>query len=104
MGGISEDVTPDELTAAKSAAGTADTYAKTAAQQEADDRSQIARLIINIFVGAVAAVLILLALEGFLDRLSWPDVTTKAADLIKTSVLPVVTLVLGYYFGRSAKG
>jgi len=35
----------------------------------------------------------------------WANAASQAADLIKAAVLPVVTLVLGYYFGsRSGKG
>jgi len=34
----------------------------------------------------------------------WDAAATQAVDLIKSCVFPVVTLVLGYYFGRSAKG
>jgi len=30
-------------------------------------------------------------------------VASQAADLIKTAVLPVVTLVLGFYFGSRTK-
>ena len=57
--------------------------------REAEDRSWIARRIINIFVGAIGAVLFL---------------TSQAADVIKTAVLPVVTLVLGFYFGSRVSG
>jgi hypothetical protein len=31
----------------------------------------------------------------------WEKIATDAGDLIKTDVLPIVTLVLGYYFGKS---
>jgi hypothetical protein len=35
----------------------------------------------------------------------WGMVGSQAADVIKTAVLPVVTLVLGFYFGsRAGKG
>ncbi len=75
----------------------------TAERQEAEDRSWIAKRIIQIFVGAVAAVLILLLLQGVLKG-EWSTVASQAADLIKTAVLPIVTLVLGFYFGSRTKG
>ncbi len=70
-----------------------------------DDRSWIARQIIYVFVGAVSAVLLLLLVDGLASHgEAWSLVADRAADLIKTAVLPVVTLVLGYYFGKSGKG
>lgn len=76
-----------------------DTLKPTQADQ---DRSWIARTIIWIFVGAVAGVLSLLLLRGIYTG-DWETVTTQAADILKSAVLPVVTLVLGYYFGQSSK-
>ena len=74
-----------------------------ATQNQAErDRSWIARTIIWIFVGAVAGVLFLLLLRGLYTG-DWETVTTQAADILKSAVLPVVTLVLGYYFGQTSK-
>lgn len=67
------------------------------------DRSWIARQIIWMFVIAVTAVLVILALQGWLTQ-DWAQVATEATDLVKSAVLPIVTLVLGYYFGQSDKG
>ena len=66
------------------------------------DRSWIARQIIHVFVGAVAIVLLLLSVQGYTSG-KWSDVVSSASDLIKTAVLPIVTLVLGFYFGKSGK-
>lgn len=55
-----------------------------------------------MFVIAVIAVLVLLALQGWLTN-DWEKVATEATDLVKSAVLPIVTLVLGYYFGQSDK-
>ena len=66
------------------------------------DRSWIARSIIRVFVVAVAAVLVILAVQGLVTK-EWQNVTAQATDLIKSAVLPIVTLVLGYYFGQSVK-
>ena len=51
-------------------------------------------------IGAGLAILVTAAaMTG-----EWQDAGDQAVDLIKSTVLPVVTLVLGYYFGRSGKG
>ncbi len=72
--------------------------------REAEDRSWIARAILWVFVGTILAILALLLVDGVMTK-EWGIVTERAADLIKTAVLPVVTLVLGFYFGsRSGKG
>ena len=31
----------------------------------------------------------------------WSSVSGTATDLVKSTILPIVTLVLGYYFGQS---
>jgi hypothetical protein len=67
------------------------------------DRSRIARQIINVFVGALLLVLIMLVIQGYMAN-SWPAAVSQATDLLKTTLLPIVTLVLGYYFGQSGKG
>ncbi len=65
-------------------------------------RRWIAKTIIWIFTGSILAVLGLLLLQGWRTN-DWDSVTTRSSDLIKSAVLPVVTLVLGYYFGRADK-
>jgi hypothetical protein len=69
-------------------------------QQLQQDRSWIARWIIRMFVIVIAAVLVILTLQGLLNG-DWTQVATEATDLIKSAVLPIVTLVLGYYFGQA---
>ncbi len=60
-------------------------------------------MIIWVFVAVIAAGLgILVAGAAMTDE--WQDAGDQAVDLIKSTVLPIVTLVLGYYFGRSGKG
>jgi hypothetical protein len=49
-------------------------------------------------------VLVLYFIEGW-QSLQWANAASQAADLIKSAVLPTVTLVPGFYFGsRSGKG
>jgi hypothetical protein len=68
--------------------------------QQTMDRSWIAKMIIYVFVGAVGVVLILMAVQGYASG-NWATVSGTAGDLVKSTILPVVTLVLGYYFGQS---
>jgi hypothetical protein len=75
--------------------------AGTSTQADAD-RSWIAKSIIRIFVLTVMGVLILLIIHGVRTD-KWDTVSERAAELIKTAVLPIVTLVLGYYFGQAGK-
>jgi hypothetical protein len=57
-----------------------------------------------VFVVSVAIGLVIFLVEGILTK-DWSQVAVQVADLIKGSVLPVVTLVLGFYFGsRSGRG
>jgi hypothetical protein len=85
--------------------------AQSAAQQSIEragtradkDRTKIAVTIMGIFAVSIAASLILLAVRGFTNQPAWVDVTKDVADLIKTSVVPIVTLMLGYYFGTSGR-
>ncbi len=72
------------------------------AQQEANDRSMITREVMQQFGIAVLAVFALLALSGFMSK-DWSKTADQSVDVIKSVILPIVTLVLGYYFGKSAK-
>jgi len=76
---------------------------KSTSEREDDDRSWIARTIIWVFVGVIVAGLGVNLVEGRMTG-DWTKVTIQVIDLIKSTVLPVVTLVLGYYFGRSSRG
>ena len=72
--------------------------------REAEDRSWIARMILWVFVASLAIMLVILLAAGW-QTSNWDKITAQATDLIKTAVLPVVTLVLGFYFGsRAGKG
>jgi hypothetical protein len=59
----------------------------------------------GFFAISIFAALILLTFRGFAKppNDAWVEVTKDAADLIKTSVVPIVTLMLGYYFGTSGR-
>ncbi|MCX7380160.1 MAG: hypothetical protein NT133_01805 [Alphaproteobacteria bacterium] len=68
------------------------------------DRSWIAKQIITVFVSVIAFFFALLTLNGILTG-DWATVVLHGTEIIKTAVLPIVTLVLGFYFGsRDGKG
>jgi hypothetical protein len=71
--------------------------------QEVNDRSMITRVVILVFGGSIGAVLLAIVIAGIASGQA-ENIATQAADLLKSVVLPIVTLVLGYYFGRAGKG
>lgn len=75
--------------------------AETAAPSRSElDRSLIGRYVVRLYCGVIVATLLVLLGRGAL--VSTTDLSA-ALDLIKTAVLPVVTLVIGYYFGKSER-
>lgn len=86
------------------ASGTSQTVRQLSGDQEqrGKDRSWIARSIIVMFCIAIGAVLFILLVQGIASG-DWTKVATEATDPVKSAVLPIVTLVLGYYFGQSDK-
>lgn len=75
-----------------------------ASRKQADDQSHIARMVLNLFRWCVAVVLALLIFD-FAARLYGVSIdnTTlvrEVIDFVKAAILPLVTLVLGFYFGR----
>ena len=90
----------------ESSAGQAQQFVQqSAVRTEDQQKSWIATMIIYIFVAVVFFGQAILILRGVLSKepQAWEAVTTQSIDLIKSAVLPVVTLVLGYYFGRSGR-
>jgi len=67
--------------------------------QHAEDRSLIVKLVIIRYVLAVGAIILYLMVRGGICS----DESTVASifDVIKIGVLPIVTLVMGYYFGSA---
>ena len=59
-----------------------------------------------VYAGVLALEFILFAVRAWHAKESadWDKIASDAGDLIKTGVLPIVTLVLGYYFGKSGRG
>ncbi|HYD07752.1 MAG TPA: hypothetical protein VEC60_18595 [Reyranella sp.] len=71
-------------------------------RRELDDRSTIAKLIVNVFVYSSAGVLVLLvAAAAFAGGWNaWKDAAEFCLKVLSSVLLPVVTLVIGYYFGK----
>ena len=70
-------------------------------RKEGEDRSWIARTILWGFLGALVMAFLLLAGRG-LHGGEWEAASRDALELMKSVLLPIVTLVLGYYFGRGS--
>jgi hypothetical protein len=64
------------------------------------DRSFIVKGIVGLYVGVIAATIIYLIIQGLCHG---DDRFTNIAELIKIAVVPVLTLVVGYYFGTERR-
>lgn len=73
-------------------------------RKQADDQSHIARMVLDLFRWSVAVIFVLLTFE-FAARLYGvaidnTSLVREVIDFVKVAILPLVTLVLGFYFGR----
>ena len=70
-------------------------------QQRVKDQSKIALVIIWTFVGMIAAIFVMVIAATFLEPASglWTAPASFLFKILSQLMLPVVTLVLGYYFG-----
>jgi len=89
----------DRITAAeKKLTETKQASESYAARRQARDRSFIANLVVITFVFLIAVIAIVVLFRD------WSEVQEPAefvAKLMSSVLLPVVTLVIGYYFGKS---
>lgn len=60
------------------------------------DRSLIVQYIVRIYTIAIAASILYLIYRGIYFA---QDVSSNISEIIKVSILPILTLVIGYYFG-----
>lgn len=87
---------------------TADTAAQveraveSAVSQAERDRSWIARWVVFGYGVALVAYFAALAIQGITEG-GWANIAREAFDCIKSAILPIVTLILGFYFGRGGK-
>ncbi|HTW71055.1 MAG TPA: hypothetical protein VME47_14290 [Acetobacteraceae bacterium] len=58
-----------------------------------------------VYAGVILFGFMLFCIRGWhaSTQDDWKGIVEDASDLVKTGVLPIVTLVLGYYFGKSGK-
>jgi hypothetical protein len=93
------------IAAVQETVGKSGDIVQAASNRDDFDRSFIAPIVLLAYIGAIGAGFILFAIRGLHapDAATWTDIVKDATDLIKTAVLPIVTLVLGYYFGKSSK-
>jgi hypothetical protein len=73
-------------------------------RQESRDRSVVTGTILTVFFVAVPLSLVALLLLSFLSKDAAPEAIKATASILKDVLLPIMTLVLGYYFGRGGRG
>jgi hypothetical protein len=62
----------------------------------------IMRYVVFLYI-SVVFILFFVNIAGVFYTKDWPSVSRSLFELATTMVLPVVTLVLGYYFGREGR-
>jgi hypothetical protein len=65
------------------------------------DRSFIVKGVFFLYLGAIGSLAVFYLYRGF--RFDDNTAISSLVDLIKIAVLPVVTLVIGYYFGTKSE-
>lgn len=68
-------------------------------RKHADDRSTIGRLVVWLFVFAIGLSVLVLLIALLLDLSQNKDLVEPVVTILSSILLPVVTLVIGYYFG-----
>lgn len=66
------------------------------------DRSRIVVVVLGVFVVSVGLGVLALFFSPVVTR-EWEKLNAQMLDLLKSIVLPLVTLVFGYYFGKADK-
>lgn len=72
-------------------------------QREADDRSYITRTVMAALRYGLPITVVLLLVLSWLEPAAAPEAIKAVVEIFKSVLLPVMTLVLGYYFGRGGK-
>ena len=71
-------------------------------EQENRDRSAVTGMVMLVFAGTLVLSLVTFVAAGLFSG-KWEVLAPQIVDVLKSIVLPVVTLVLGYYFGRGGR-
>lgn len=77
----------------------AETIADSAARQDISDRAQLAATVSMVFLVCLPVSLLVLLILAFRAE-SATAAVSGVVEILKSVLLPVVTLVLGYYFAR----
>lgn len=88
------------LQAASVQAREAETLADTATRQDISDRAQLAATVSSVFLLCLPASLLALLVLSFVRADSAAEAVKAIVEILKSVLLPIVTLVLGYYFAR----
>ena len=67
------------------------------------DRSRIAKIIVWLFFATCIGTLIFIAVATFAKVAEWATGAELMITVLSSIILPVVTLVIGYYFGAESK-
>ncbi len=76
---------------------------QSSAQQEDADRTHITRTVMDVFRWAFLLSVPLLIVLSLIMTSAAGEAIKALVDILKSVLLPIVTLVLGYYFGRGGK-
>lgn len=75
-----------------------------ASRKQTTDRSRIALIIVIVFAACLLLSLLFVFVVVLADSSrQWEKPANFMLDMLKTLVLPVVTLVLGFYFGSAKR-
>jgi hypothetical protein len=72
---------------------------KAEEERRGRDRSWIGKKIISLFVASVLIVLVAIVALAGIGASIWKEATEQLVTLLSSVLLPVITLVIGYYFG-----
>lgn len=70
---------------------------------QSEDRSRIAKLIVWLFLIACLGTLSFIAIAVLRSGTGWEPGAEQMVTVLSSVILPVVTLVIGYYFGAETK-
>jgi hypothetical protein len=84
-----------------------DVIAASTAKQENEARTVITWVVMAVYCGGLllsAGLLVRLALAPSSSATDAKDAINQSLELMKVAILPVVTLVIGYYIGQRRSG
>lgn len=81
---------------------------------QASDRSKIGKIIIYVYAGTIAGIFLYIIASFVMAYIecnvscsdiikNWKEYAEFLADVVTVSVVPIVTLVIGFYFGSEKK-